>query len=269
MHLMDLAEQQRFRPAPLTMTAITSEGVILLDLHTDQFLGLNKTATTMWELLCAGKTVEEVLHFLERTYAAEPGRLRDDLTQFVATMQERRLLEPGDQFPALPAASTSLLHPPCGRKIFHLLPDCRLCAVLEAHLVLRWVDRTLQRSGFHALAASLAALPAQRTARREEQAVQQLIDAVALAAAWQPFRALCLHQCLTLCYLLRRRTIQADLVVGAYTHPFSAHVWLECADQIIYWQAGLGSAVGIERVQAMQVLFQSARPRIQKESKEP
>jgi hypothetical protein len=267
MHLMDLAEQQRFRPAPLAMTAITSEGVILLDLHTDQFLGLNKTATTMWELLCAGKTVEEVLHFLERTYAAEPGRLRDDLTQFVATMQERRLLEPGDQFPALPAASTSLLHPPCGRKIFHLLPDSRLCAVLEAHLVLRWVDRTLQRSGFHALAASLAALPAQRIVTREEHMVQSLISAVSLAAAWQPFKALCLHECLALCYMLRCRHIKADLVVGAYTHPFSAHAWVECAGQIIFWQAGLGSAVGIERVQAMQVLFHSARPLVQKGSK--
>jgi hypothetical protein len=267
MPLMDLAEQQRFRPTPLALMAGTPEGVLLLNLHTDQFLGLNKTAATMWELLCAGKTVEEVLHFLERTYAAEPSRLRDDLTQFVATMQERRLLEPGDQFPALPAASTPLRHPPRGRKIIHLLHPCRLCAVLEAHLVLRWVDRALQRSGFYALAESLTALPAQRIVTREEQVVQSLIGAVSLAAAWQPFKALCLHECLALCYMLRWRHIKADLVVGAYTHPFSAHAWVECAGQIISWQAGLGSAVGIERVQAMQVLFHSARPLVQKGSK--
>jgi uncharacterized membrane-anchored protein len=64
--------------------------------------------------------------------------------------------------------------------------------------------------------------------------------------------------------MLRHHNILADLVIGAYTHPFSAHAWVECASQVIFWQAGLGSAVGIERVQAMQVLFHSGWPHIQK-----
>jgi hypothetical protein len=250
------------------MTAATPEGVILLDLHSDQFLGLNKTAATMWKLLCAGKTIEEALHNLERTYAAEPSCLRDDLTQFIQMMQDRHLLEACDQFPALPAAFTPLPHPPRGIKLLHLLPPCRLWAVLEAHLALRWVDRALHVSGLEALAGSLTALPAQRIVTREEPVVQHLIGAVALATNWQPFSARCLHECLALCSMLRRRQIKADLVVGSYSHPFSAHAWVESAGKIIYWQAGLGSAVGIERVRAMQVLFHSARSLIQKERNE-
>jgi hypothetical protein len=259
MHVMDLAEQQRFRPTPLALMAGTPEGVLLLNLHTDQFLGLNKTAATMWELLCAGKTVEEVLHFLEQTYAAEPSRLRDDLTQFVTLMQDRHLLEPGDHPCRQVVRSVPCSSPPAYLKVFPVLPRSRLCEVMEASLTLRWVNYALQRSGFHALVYSLAALPALRMVPSEERRVQHLIRAVAVAADWQPFKALCLHQCLALCWMLRRRHIQADLVIGAYTHPFSAHAWLESGGRLLFWKAGLGYTADRRRIEAMTILFHSGQ----------
>jgi hypothetical protein len=186
------AKAQRFKPSPRAMTAVTSEGVLLLDLHTDQFLGLNKTAATMWKLFSPGKTVEEVLGHMEQTYAVEPAQLRIDLVQFVGQMQERRLLEPCDRLSASPPSSTPLLTPTLDiLKIFHLLPPCHFWEVLEAHVTLRWVDRALHRSGLEALAERLATLPAQRIVTREEHIVQRLISAVSVAASWQPFKAAC------------------------------------------------------------------------------
>jgi hypothetical protein len=50
---------------------------------------------------------------------------------------------------------------------------------------------------------------------------------LALAAAFYPRRALCLEQSLTLCWLLRRRSIAAALRIGVQPLPFHAHAWVE------------------------------------------
>jgi hypothetical protein len=57
----------RFQPAPTVYLALLDEAneegaeVVLLDLHRDMLLGLNRVAMAMWELLAAGKTADEVV----------------------------------------------------------------------------------------------------------------------------------------------------------------------------------------------------------------
>jgi hypothetical protein len=50
---------------------------------------------------------------------------------------------------------------------------------------------------------------------------------LALAAAFYPRRALCLEQSLALCWLLRRRSVPAELRIGVQPLPFQAHAWVE------------------------------------------
>lgn len=52
-------------------------------------------------------------------------------------------------------------------------------------------------------------------------------DAVAIAGAFFPGRAICLEQSLALFVLLRRRGVPAELRFGVQPYPFSAHAWVE------------------------------------------
>lgn len=58
-------------------------------------------------------------------------------------------------------------------------------------------------------------------------------DAVALAAAVYPGRALCLEQSLALYHYLRRAGVQAEFRLGVQPHPFVAHAWVECRGALI------------------------------------
>lgn len=66
---------------------------------------------------------------------------------------------------------------------------------------------------------------------------------------------MCLDQCLALCWILRRRQIAAELVIGVYKFPFTAHAWLECGGKIIQWQAGLHDVEGIKALRSMAVIL--------------
>jgi hypothetical protein len=52
-------------------------------------------------------------------------------------------------------------------------------------------------------------------------------QAVALAGALYPGRALCLEQSLVLYYVLRRQGIGVTFRMGIQAHPFAAHAWVE------------------------------------------
>jgi hypothetical protein len=57
--------------------------------------------------------------------------------------------------------------------------------------------------------------------------------AVAMAAAFCPFRAKCLEQSLTLFYLARRAGIPVTYHHGVQPTPFEAHAWVEFQGRII------------------------------------
>jgi transglutaminase superfamily protein len=59
------------------------------------------------------------------------------------------------------------------------------------------------------------------------QAVGATEQAVAMAAALYPGRALCLEQSLVLYYLLRRQGMPVRLAIGVQARPFAAHAWVE------------------------------------------
>jgi hypothetical protein len=57
--------------------------------------------------------------------------------------------------------------------------------------------------------------------------VPATVAALELAAAFVPFRAICLEQSLALYLLLRRRGVPAVLRIGVRPYPFTAHAWVE------------------------------------------
>ena len=51
--------------------------------------------------------------------------------------------------------------------------------------------------------------------------------AVNYACVWYPKQALCLQRSFVTTYLLRKRGLAAEMVLGAQKLPFKAHAWVE------------------------------------------
>lgn len=81
------------RPAQNVHAAIVDGEAVLLDMRTDEFVGLNEVATRMWESLVAGETLEETAKGIEREYEVDPDKARLDVAKFVESMVERCILE--------------------------------------------------------------------------------------------------------------------------------------------------------------------------------
>jgi Coenzyme PQQ synthesis protein D (PqqD) len=84
---------QSVRPSPDVHSTIVDGEAVLLDLRTEEFIGLNETATRMWECLVDGRTLAEVARCIEEEYCLEPTQARADVFDFVHTMIERQILE--------------------------------------------------------------------------------------------------------------------------------------------------------------------------------
>jgi hypothetical protein len=253
---------QRFVPTSFAHAILTDEMGVILDLHKDEFLGLSKVARQIWMQLAAGKTPLEIVPILEMQYEAEPALLLADVLQFIHTMEERSLLERyNERGQALDIPSKTIIE----------LPPLHGAAVLplairaprewqkpeqqEAFVTLQSVDELIKRVGLNLFASALMDLPVYRNITAEDAVMQRLAHVVTVAADWFPFKVACLHQSLALAWMLRRRDVHVDVVIGMYTHPFSAHVWLESDGYLIQWKAGMGYTADFRRVEAMSVIF--------------
>jgi hypothetical protein len=63
--------------------------------------------------------------------------------------------------------------------------------------------------------------------------VDRVCRAVNYACVWYPKQALCLQRSFVTTYLLRKRGIPAQMVLGAQKLPFKAHAWVEVEGRAI------------------------------------
>ena len=66
-----------------------------------------------------------------------------------------------------------------------------------------------------------------------QDAINRVCQAVNYACIWYPKQALCLQRSFVTTYLLRKRGVQAHMVLGAQKLPFKAHAWVEVDGQAI------------------------------------
>ena len=62
--------------------------MVLLDLKSEQYLGLNEVGTRIWQLLQAHSDLENVFKILLDEYDVEDVLLESDLNKLIAEMQE-------------------------------------------------------------------------------------------------------------------------------------------------------------------------------------
>jgi hypothetical protein len=66
--------------------------LVLLDLDSGTYFGLDSTATDMWRAITASESLGDALAIVEREYEVDPIVLRDDMLRLTEKMLHKRLL---------------------------------------------------------------------------------------------------------------------------------------------------------------------------------
>lgn len=256
---------QHFMAANLIQVIETEDrGAVLLDLQTDRFFGLDQTGMLIWTYLTSGHTPQEVIRLITECYAVESEQeLQEDMFQFLQHMQVHHLLLPISSYQEQRGAMHLQVKRPSFASLslpLYFLSSLMLCALhmsewLEAWLLLQWVHTFLAYGRLIDLASLFHALPTKHVTTYESPLVRRMAGRVQSAAAWQPFKATCLHQNLALGFLLKRRALQTDLVIGVSTFPFLAHAWLRSGSEIIHWETGLLPGWNLQRLHELSIIF--------------
>ncbi|WP_456428747.1 PqqD family protein [Nitratifractor sp.] len=65
--------------------------LVLLDMQSENYFGLDATASDIWRILQEGKTLDETVNALLEIYDVDAETLRKDLSNFVSQLQEQGL----------------------------------------------------------------------------------------------------------------------------------------------------------------------------------
>ncbi len=75
------------------MVRHVGEESVLLDLKTEQYLGLDDVSSRTWQVLTAGGTIQSAYETLVAEYDVDPERLRSDLEAFVQELLQMGLVQ--------------------------------------------------------------------------------------------------------------------------------------------------------------------------------
>jgi hypothetical protein len=127
----------------------------------------------------------------------------------------------------------------------HLPPDprsiTRLTALLNAFSTTRLVCSALWRLLFYDALCWMGFAKAYQFVRRCKRArqtpapdtVERVVWAVEEACVWYFKRAYCLQRSAVCAWLLRRRGLAADLVIGFRPVPIDSHAWVEVDGKVV------------------------------------
>jgi hypothetical protein len=80
-------------PSGVIARQLSGEAVIL-DVESGTYFGLNAVGTRIWELIEAGKTLDQVCSKLLDEFEVAPEQLEGDVSALAGELQQRRLIEP-------------------------------------------------------------------------------------------------------------------------------------------------------------------------------
>lgn len=94
---MNALPKGRVRPARDVVFRELGGEMVLLNLKSGVYYGLNETGTQMWSLLVELKDPGRVVDALEREYAADRAQLEGDLRALLGTLRAKGLIELDDE----------------------------------------------------------------------------------------------------------------------------------------------------------------------------
>lgn len=96
-----MTRQVTARSAGVEWQVVDGE-VVILDLRTSCYLGLNRAGATLWPLVVAGTSPEALAATLVATYGIAPGAATRDVDVLLGQLADARLLEEGSDAAAEP-----------------------------------------------------------------------------------------------------------------------------------------------------------------------
>lgn len=240
--------------SPLVRTAADDDGMILLDLGTGRYSAFNQVGALVWSKVEEGLPQHAIIRELRETFADVPAeRIEHDVEAILARLEENRLIAPAGAVPqdrwalasdvetrsAEPTSTASLAagseasgseEEEGGERARGGRGDLYWNVV--AFLTLVYVDVMMRFFPFRRLYRLLR--NCRPSAPRADVATRQRIcSAMDRAAAAYFKRAWCLQRSAACVYLLRRRGVPAQLVLGVRTFPFEAHAWAELGGRVL------------------------------------
>jgi Coenzyme PQQ synthesis protein D (PqqD) len=70
--------------------------MVLLNLATGVYFGLDPVGTRIWELLASGRSSDEIVGALTAEYDVDAETCRADLARFLGTLRDNELVQPDD-----------------------------------------------------------------------------------------------------------------------------------------------------------------------------
>jgi hypothetical protein len=82
---------KRIAVADTVFSQMVDDEIVLLDMASENYFGLDSVATDIWQLLQDGKTLQETVDALRNMYEVDLDVLKKDLETFVETLINKKL----------------------------------------------------------------------------------------------------------------------------------------------------------------------------------
>jgi hypothetical protein len=87
----------KFRPSPDGVYNRVGGEAVLINMNTNRIYELNETTARLWELLSDGKSLGEIEQTMLQEYEIDPGRLANEITTMLASLEREQLIVPDQQ----------------------------------------------------------------------------------------------------------------------------------------------------------------------------
>jgi hypothetical protein len=105
--------------------------------------------------------------------------------------------------------------------------------IAESYLLLMWTEIVVSPQSLDALHRRVQRRPVALSQPGIARSPEELCRAMDLACVFYPKRVLCLQRSAATTFLLRRRGIHAELIIGAQIVPFKSHAWVEVDGAVV------------------------------------
>ena len=91
---MSYSDDQRFIASADALARVLDGELVMLDLKSGTYFGMNEVGARIWEILTAGENIGSAMETLMSEFAVDPSTLREDIASLLLQLVERDLIQP-------------------------------------------------------------------------------------------------------------------------------------------------------------------------------
>lgn len=91
---MSYSDDQRFIASDDALARVLDGELVMLDLKSGTYFGMNEVGARIWEILTAGENIASAVETLTSEFAVDPSTVREDIESLLVQLAERDLIKP-------------------------------------------------------------------------------------------------------------------------------------------------------------------------------